>query len=66
MLPLDQTCRLQRRSLYAYPADVFTAKARGGPHPCPHLTGFSASVHAEAAMSTGPSGSLWRRGRTIS
>src|SRR5437764_15244234 len=28
LLSVDQTCRLQRRSLYAYLADVLTAKAR--------------------------------------
>jgi hypothetical protein len=33
LLSVDQTCRLQRRSLYAYLADVFTAKARGDPAP---------------------------------
>jgi hypothetical protein len=30
---LDQTYRLQRRSLYTYLADVLTAKARGDPVP---------------------------------
>jgi transposase len=33
LLSVDQTCRLQRRSLYAYLADVLTAKARGDPVP---------------------------------
>jgi hypothetical protein len=33
LLSVDQTCRLQRRSLYAYLADVLTAKARGEPVP---------------------------------
>ncbi len=33
LLSVDQTCRLQRRSLYAYLADVLTAKARGDPNP---------------------------------
>ena len=33
LLSVDQTCRLQRRSLYAYLADVLTAKARGDPIP---------------------------------
>jgi hypothetical protein len=29
LLSVDQTCRLQRRSLYSYLADALTAKARG-------------------------------------
>ena len=33
LLSVDQTCRLQRRSLYAYLAEVLTAKARGDPVP---------------------------------
>ena len=33
LLSVDQTCRLQRRSLYAYLADVLNAKARGDPIP---------------------------------
>src|SRR5205807_4817078 len=33
LLSVDQTCRLQRRSLYAYLADVLTARARGDPIP---------------------------------
>jgi transposase len=33
LLSVDQTCRLQRRSLYAYLTDVFFAKARGDPIP---------------------------------
>jgi len=33
LLSVDQTCRLQRRSLYAYLADVLTAKDRGDPVP---------------------------------
>jgi transposase len=33
LLSVDQTCRLQRRSLYAYLADALTAKARGDPVP---------------------------------
>ena len=33
LLSVDQTCRLQRRSLYAYLADALTAKARGDPLP---------------------------------
>jgi hypothetical protein len=37
LLSVDQTCRLQRRSLYAYLADALTAKARGDP--VPSLTG---------------------------
>src|SRR5437870_5672599 len=32
-LSVDQTCRLQRRSLYAYLTGVVTAKARGHPIP---------------------------------
>jgi hypothetical protein len=32
-LSVDQTCRLQRRSLYAYLADALAAKARGDPVP---------------------------------
>lgn len=32
-LSVDQTWRLQRRSLYSYPADALTAKARGDPVP---------------------------------
>jgi hypothetical protein len=30
---VDQTCGLQRRSLYAYLADVLTANVRGDPVP---------------------------------
>jgi transposase len=33
LLSVDQTCRLQRRSLYAYLGNVLTAKARGDPVP---------------------------------
>ena len=33
LLSVDQTCRLQRRSLYAYLSDALTAKARGDPVP---------------------------------
>jgi transposase len=33
LLSVDQTCRLQRRSLYAYVSDALTAKARGDPIP---------------------------------
>jgi transposase len=33
LLSVDQTCRLQRRSLYAYLSDALTAKARGDPLP---------------------------------
>lgn len=33
LLSVDQTCRLQRRSLYAYLAEVLSAKARGDPVP---------------------------------
>jgi hypothetical protein len=33
LLSVDQTCRLQRRSLYAYLADVLTATARRDPVP---------------------------------
>ena len=33
LLSVDQTCRLQRRSLYAYLAPVLNAKARGDPIP---------------------------------
>jgi transposase len=33
LLSVDQTCRLQCRSLYAYLADVLAAKARGDPVP---------------------------------
>jgi len=33
LLSVDQTCRLQRRSLYAYLSDALTAKARGDPIP---------------------------------
>jgi transposase len=33
LLSLDQTCRLQRRSLYAYLTDALTAKSRGDPIP---------------------------------
>jgi hypothetical protein len=33
LLSVDQTCRLPRRSLYGYLADVVTAKARGDPVP---------------------------------
>jgi hypothetical protein len=33
LLSVDQTCRLQRRSLYAYLADALGAKARGDPVP---------------------------------
>lgn len=38
LLSVDQTCRLQRRSLYSYLADALTARARGDPGPRPHLT----------------------------
>jgi transposase len=31
LLSVDQTCRLQRRSLYNYLADALAAKARGDP-----------------------------------
>ena len=31
LLSVDQTCRLQRRSLYAYLADALISKARGDP-----------------------------------
>ncbi len=33
LLSVDQTCRLQRRSLYAYLSQVLAAKARGDPLP---------------------------------
>jgi hypothetical protein len=33
LLSVDRTCRLQRRSLYAYLSDALTAKARGDPVP---------------------------------
>jgi transposase len=33
LLSVDQTCRLQRRSLYAYLSDALTAKSRGDPIP---------------------------------
>jgi transposase len=33
LLSVDQTCRLQRRSLYAYLADVLTTRVRGDPVP---------------------------------
>ena len=33
LLSVDQTCRLQRRSLYAYLSEVLAAKARGDPLP---------------------------------
>jgi transposase len=33
LLSVDQTCRLQRRSICAYLADALTAKARGDPVP---------------------------------
>jgi transposase len=33
LLSVDQTCRLQRRSLYSYLADVLNARARGDPVP---------------------------------
>ena len=33
LLSVDQTCRLQRSSLYAYLADVLAAKVRGDPVP---------------------------------
>jgi transposase len=33
LLSVDQTCRLQQRSLYAYLAHALTAKARGDPAP---------------------------------
>jgi transposase len=33
LLSVDQTCRLQHRSLFAYLADALTAKARGDPVP---------------------------------
>jgi len=33
LLSVDQTCRLQRRSLYGYISDVLTARTRGDPIP---------------------------------
>src|SRR5919197_1479042 len=33
LLSVDQTCRLQRRSLYGYLSELLTAKARGDPIP---------------------------------
>jgi transposase len=33
LLSVDQTCRLQRRSLYAYLSDALTAKAAATPSP---------------------------------
>jgi len=33
LLSIDQTCRLQRRSLYGYLSDALSAKARGDPVP---------------------------------
>jgi len=33
LLSVDQTCRLQRRSLYAFLSDALMAKARGDPRP---------------------------------
>jgi transposase len=33
LLSVDQTCRLQRRSLFSYLSDTLTAKARGDPIP---------------------------------
>jgi transposase len=33
LLSVDQTCRLQRRSLYSYLSDALTARARGDPVP---------------------------------
>ncbi len=33
LLSVDQTCRLQRRSLYGYLSELLTAKARGDPVP---------------------------------
>ena len=39
LLSVDQTCRLQRRSLYGYPADALAARARGD-RPRSDLTGF--------------------------
>lgn len=33
LLSVDQTCRLQHRSLYTYLASVLTARARGDPIP---------------------------------
>jgi hypothetical protein len=33
LLSVDQTCRLQHRSLYGYLSDVLSAKARGDPVP---------------------------------
>jgi transposase len=36
LLSAHTTCRLQRRSLFAYPSDAITAHARG--HPAPLLT----------------------------
>jgi hypothetical protein len=33
LLFVDQTCRLQRRSLYGYLSDVLTGTARGDPVP---------------------------------
>ena len=47
LLSVDQTCRLQRRSLYAYLADALSAKARGDPIP-PSLENPSALQPSEA------------------
>ena len=33
LLSVDQTCRLQRRSLYGYISDVLAARTRGDPIP---------------------------------
>jgi hypothetical protein len=51
LLSVDQICRLQRRSLYAYLSDALTAKARGDPLPA--LTWRAPGARA-----------LWRRPAT--
>ena len=51
LLSVDQTCRLQCRSLYAYLADALTAKARGDPFPASP----DRAKHARAGDSPEPS-----------
>ena len=52
LLSVDQTCRLQRRSLYAYLADGLNAKALGDPVPA--LTGPTPGEHSGAATNVAP------------
>src|SRR5437764_2853154 len=56
LLSVDQTCRLQRRSLYAYLSDALTAKARGDPVPALIWCARVGHSRARESLSYGPSG----------